>query len=918
MTLRFPRFAAAVLALVLVFESGCDGVAIAPRGVLQFQSYMVVFDDDAIYDTNVNDMADIALEIEYYPALDAHQRYVSLTSVVENANSPVVVTFLQEADDWHVDTQAEDDYNNWPPLQPTASSFQKKGLRTFFDRNITVRAGEYESLGDDDGVTSAYFYSVIEGVISGKLCDFDGDDGLFHCAIIGTKSFPYADNNPWQMAIAFSLECTEDRDCGSEDGMTNSGSCSSDGKCSCIEGFTSRSGEDHGFDCAPVCDVYGGGICTGEESFCDEEHSTSADNIVCQCPQGKYLDESMNCKDCPIGMKCFGPRGVAQPCGEGEYFRADEEQCVQIPLGEKGQVEVIQGLYLENIGTEEMPFYRGSATNISVSLVLGIEPCAPGHMCVDGTATSCVDGSTYQPQEGQSSCLNCDSNCRSGFMKTFSCNTTTNTVCEDIDECLERCLEKSEGVDRCENKEGGFACHCKNGYAPAIYDPSICVQQAMTSSTSNSMPTSTMTAATTELADFSPLPSSSNNNGAIIGGVMSVLVVIVVVVVLVRRNRAVSSEANHKRQQQLVKSLDAIRGDISFGNKLGGGQFGDVIKARIAIDGRTYDCAVKILRPGASEAQENEFKREAMIMSTIGNHHNIVTLLGVCFGSSPLLIVLELVTYGNLRKHLRSQRTSTEPVTANGLLEIVTQIANGMAFIASKGVVHGDLAARNVLYGENDTVKITDFGLSQIGEFCAPPNTKLPIKWMAPETIQTMQFTFKSDVWSFGVLFWEVFTLGGSPYYSVRAKDVLPLLTNAKKRLECPHRCPVDLYNAVPRSCFAASANARPSFSELVKVLRQMQESGIGNKVDPVYYSEVDENIESIDNSDVYVQCMQPSSTHLMINPTYDSASTTDSTALPERDYVEPLSLSSGYVEGKFERDRGDDYDTTNSTLSMA
>ena len=193
-------------------------------------------------------------------------------------------------------------------------------------------------------------------------------------------------------------------------------------------------------------------------------------------------------------------------------------------------------------------------------------------------------------------------------------------------------------------------------------------------------------------------------------------------------------------------------------DRLGAGQFGEVYKGMWKGD---TPVAIKVLRPGSMN--KTSFQEEVMIMRKF-KHKNVVTYLGAVSTNETMFIVTELMSKGSLLDHLRKYGNS---IAFKTLVYFDSQVAQGMAFLESRNVIHRDLAARNVLVGDNDVVKISDFGLArhrENGMYETKSATKVPTKWAAPEALSHDRFTSKSDVWSFGILMYEVVTYGGNPY----------------------------------------------------------------------------------------------------------------------------------------------------------
>jgi len=282
---------------------------------------------------------------------------------------------------------------------------------------------------------------------------------------------------------------------------------------------------------------------------------------------------------------------------------------------------------------------------------------------------------------------------------------------------------------------------------------------------------------------------------------------------------------------------------------LGEGNFGKVWKAE-ADDICGYDgtilVAVKTVKENSAQREVDDLIQEMKIMQEIGPHPNVVTILGVCTEQEPYLLVMEYVMYGKLLTHLREQRMKQssffnfskdgsevgETLTSKDLNKFAYGVAKGMEFLVSKGIIHRDLAARNILVDHNKNTKISDFGLSRnlrdLGGEMYEQKTKgaLPIRWMAPESLYFSVFTPKSDVWGFGILMWEIVTLGSTPYPGMGAREVMRRVRDGY-RLERPAHCHPDLYLIIQK-CWAGDMNKRPDFSELRKELAKLLEDQHG------------------------------------------------------------------------------------------
>ncbi|XP_071944979.1 ephrin type-B receptor 1-B-like isoform X2 [Antedon mediterranea] len=270
--------------------------------------------------------------------------------------------------------------------------------------------------------------------------------------------------------------------------------------------------------------------------------------------------------------------------------------------------------------------------------------------------------------------------------------------------------------------------------------------------------------------------------------------------------------------QDFATEIEASK--ISIVEVIGGGEFGDVCSGYLRMpDSTTRKVAVKTLKPGVSESDKIDFLTEASIMGQF-DHPNVIRLMGVVTKTRPAMIITEFIKNGALDQYLRE---NDGQLTITQLVQLLRGIASGMCYLAEMNFVHRDLAARNILVGEKLVCKVADFGLSRSkeeGAYETKKGGKIPIRWTSPEAISYKKFTSASDVWSYGILMWEVVSFGERPYWNWSNQDVIQAVEKGY-RLPPPMDCPEALHQLM-LDCWQKDRLHRPTFATIVSILERM------------------------------------------------------------------------------------------------
>uniref|UniRef100_A0A4W5QN33 receptor protein-tyrosine kinase n=1 Tax=Hucho hucho TaxID=62062 RepID=A0A4W5QN33_9TELE len=274
--------------------------------------------------------------------------------------------------------------------------------------------------------------------------------------------------------------------------------------------------------------------------------------------------------------------------------------------------------------------------------------------------------------------------------------------------------------------------------------------------------------------------------------------------------------------REFAKEIDVST--VKIEEVIGAGEFGEVYKGRLKLPGkREIYVAIKTLKAGYVEKQRRDFLSEASIMGQF-DHPNIIRLEGVVTKSRPVMIVTEFMENGALDSFLRQ---NDGQFTVIQLVGMMRGIAAGMKYLSEMNYVHRDLAARNILVNSNLVCKVSDFGLSRYLQddtsdpsYTSSLGGKIPVRWTAPEAIAYRKFTSASDVWSYGIVMWEVMSFGERPYWDMSNQDVINAIEQ-DYRLPPPMDCPSALHQLM-LDCWQKDRNARPRFTDIVNTLDKM------------------------------------------------------------------------------------------------
>uniref|UniRef100_A0A3B4CLF6 receptor protein-tyrosine kinase n=1 Tax=Pygocentrus nattereri TaxID=42514 RepID=A0A3B4CLF6_PYGNA len=336
-------------------------------------------------------------------------------------------------------------------------------------------------------------------------------------------------------------------------------------------------------------------------------------------------------------------------------------------------------------------------------------------------------------------------------------------------------------------------------------------------------------------ATFSTLPDGMESHtrlivtGVLVGAGLLILITVVAVAVFCFRGEGrlvyidpFTYEDPNEAVREFAKEIDVSF--VKIEEVIGAGEFGEVCRGRLRIPGKKENyVAIKTLKGGYTDKQRRDFLSEASIMGQF-QHPNIIHLEGVITASCPAMILTEYMENGALDSFLRLNDGQFTPIQLVGMLR---GIASGMKYLAEMSYVHRDLAARNILVNSNLVCKVSDFGLSRfLTENSSDPTYtsslggKIPIRWTAPEAIAFRKFTSASDVWSYGIVMWEVMSFGERPYWDMSNQDVINAIEQ-DYRLPPPPECPAPLHQLM-LDCWQRDRSSRPRFSHIVSALDKL------------------------------------------------------------------------------------------------
>ncbi|XP_037546541.1 inactive tyrosine-protein kinase 7 [Nematolebias whitei] len=285
-----------------------------------------------------------------------------------------------------------------------------------------------------------------------------------------------------------------------------------------------------------------------------------------------------------------------------------------------------------------------------------------------------------------------------------------------------------------------------------------------------------------------------------------------------------------KRHSSANDKLHFPRANLQTITTLGKGEFGEVLLSKAkGIEESDVETVVLVKSLQSRDEQlQLDFRREAEMFAKL-SHPNVVRLLGLCKEAEPHYMILEYYDLGDLKQFLRiskskDDKVKSQPISTKTKVSICTQVARGMEHLSNYRFVHKDLAARNCLINNQRRVKVSSLSLSKDvynSEYFHYRQAWIPLRWLPTESVFEDDFSTKSDMWAFGVLMWEVFSLGEMPYADLSDDEVLEGLKTWKLKLPVPDGCPSKIYKLMAR-CWALGLKERPSFTDVVHALGEL------------------------------------------------------------------------------------------------
>ncbi|XP_068685587.1 fibroblast growth factor receptor 3-like [Montipora foliosa] len=288
------------------------------------------------------------------------------------------------------------------------------------------------------------------------------------------------------------------------------------------------------------------------------------------------------------------------------------------------------------------------------------------------------------------------------------------------------------------------------------------------------------------------------------------------------------------------RSWEVSREDVHVIKVIGKGAFSQVAQAtvkNVRASQEETTVAVKMLKANAPPSDRKDLLSELELMKTLKPHPHVIKLIGCVTESDPLMVLIEYVPFGDLLGYLRKSRGLNDTyyknpdvkpetnLTSEQLMKFAWEVADGMCYLSSKKIVHRDLAARNVLVGEGERCKVTDFGMARNVEqddiYTKKSRGRLPVKWTAYEALFYGVYTTQSDVWSYGILLYEILTIGGSPYPDTHARLIADKIQQGY-RMPKPRHVDSNLYEIMMK-CWEEDPSDRPTFEKLRKTMKDME-----------------------------------------------------------------------------------------------